>query len=248
MRPRIHADAAAKAAADYAAKKKKRAAKKERAAQKERNRIEQLNSQPPSFPQSYILREKLREAVQNNRPSDEVVALVDELERQEQMEAYNREMRYEAELDAQREQMTQAVLKRGGMLTRGCYLTGAPEGGGLLVLGLPAVTISDAQQARERIGGRRIRHGNQDDQSAQEQPEESEHQHFDKALLKYRPDSGDVSVPWRSALRCYRSKCQRLVLGILPQDIDKPALTARYHCDLHRPLSEFRRHENVKTP
>src|SRR6266566_779383 len=245
-RPRKHANDAVKAAADYAAKKRKRAARK--AAQKTRNQ-RRIDSRPRSFPESYFLRCKLREAVQNNLPSDVVVALVDELERQEQMEEYDREMRHEAKLDAQRNQMTQGLLKRGGMLARGLYLTGAPEGMGLLVLGLPTVTISDAQQGRERVGGIRVRpkgYGSrfQEQIPNWEQPEESEYQHLKKALAGYKPEEGDI---WRPVLHCYRSRCRKLVVGIHPQDIDKPALTARYHCDLHRPLSEFRGHENAKT-
>ena len=103
------------------------------------------------------------------------------------------------------------------------------------------------------VGGSRVRpkgHGSrfQEQIPNWEQPEESEYQHLDKALLKYRPEQGDVSLPWRSALHCHRPGCQRLVVGIHPQDIDKPALTARYHCELHRPLFEFRGHENAKTP
>ena len=163
-------------------------------------------------------------------------------------------MRHEAKLDAQRDQMTQAMLGRGGMLARGLYLTGAPEGMGLLVLGLPTVTISDSQlpiyspSGRAlRVGGKRVRPKGHGSSTTWEQ-EESEYQHFEKALREYRPEQGDVSLPWRSALHCHRPGCQRLVVGIHPQDIDKPALTARYHCELHRPLFEFRGHENAKTP
>jgi hypothetical protein len=120
----------------------------------------------------------------------------------------------------------------GASMSRGLFLTDAPQGQGLLIIGLPVVAISDAKQIRQMVGGRRVRptgHGPRfhEGSDARKQPIQSEHEFIANNFRDL------------SSLRCCRKGCRRLVVGILPQDHDKPRGRWRFHCFLHSPILDF---------
>jgi hypothetical protein len=130
-------------------------------------------------------------------------------------------------------ELTNKILRAEGLsMSRGLFLTDAPRGQGLLIIGLPVVAISDANQVRQMVGGRRVRrtgYGSRFDEEgdARKQPQQSEYQFIEKHFRG------------GSALRCYRKGCNHLVVGILPQDHDKPRGRWRFHCFLHSPIFDF---------
>ena len=220
-RPRIHANDSAKKAAYRDRKRQREEAKKP---------VRRV-----LLTGSAAIRIQLHEAVKGKASKQILTDLAEKLIRAEQMEAFDRETAREIARDSKVNPLS---------LSRGLFLTDAPQGMGLLIVGLPTVEIADAQQVRDMVGGRRVRPKGtsprfQEDVEARSLPVETHAQHFEKQ--------------WRdhSNLRCYRLKCKHLVVGILPQDHDKPQWKWRFHCYLHSPLfslSEFRGREHCKTP
>jgi hypothetical protein len=109
------------------------------------------------------------------------------------------------------------LVAEGLGMSRGMFLTDAPRGQGLLVFGLPKREVN---LGRVQPRG----HGSEDKNFL---PVEFESQFIEK----YFRDT--------SSLRCYRKECLDLVVGILPQDWDKPLARWRFHCYLHSPIWEF---------
>jgi len=111
------------------------------------------------------------------------------------------------------------LVAEGLGMSRGMFLTDAPRGQGLLVFRLPKREVGDLGRVQPRG------HGSDEDKDFL--PVEFESQFIEK----YFRDT--------SSLRCYHKECPDLVVGILPQDWDKPLARWRFHCYLHSPIWEF---------
>lgn len=217
-RPKKYASDEERKAAHAAAKQEKRKQQKEA---KERRRLARTPKFEPTG--ALALRIQLHKAIDANQPKEVIAELYDQVGRAEEIEAREQEMReYDEQLA--RQEARERKIKLDAM-NRGVYMTDAPQGKGLIIVGLPYKEIGTGRVAPVGFGSRQW-----------EDAKRTTHHDIDQEML----DFVNRHFRWTSVLKCYRRGCRYLVVGILPQDLDKPALAARYHCYLHTPIREFR--------
>ena len=216
-RPSVYATKAERDAAHAAAKRKKRDRERER---QEQRREAQIRARYPDHPQHIVNWElTLKGAIESGAPQSLIEAIREEIERERDMQEYERDEAREQRRDRERDAITIEDLKRGAWMKRGEFLSGAPQGEGRLVsegdLGTSVIRISDAQQEESSGagGGKRVTPKGHSIRSHEEtdyrkQPIETESQFVDKWFPK-------------SKLRChgkFKGKdCLFEVVVIIPQ-------------------------------
>lgn len=242
-RPKLYATEEERKAAQAEAKRKKRAGKRKRLDRmRERRRLQGATWVPVvEYPREKLpqLREELRFAIEDGWSKEAIKALEEQIEAIEgqpdtkEMEEYDQQIARQEARDERANAVTLDDLLRGAGLRDGMYIADAPQGKGLLDFRSDVATVSDAQEGRKATtrNGHRVRPKgfgikNHENGDARKDPEETEEQWINKHFH------------WTSLLECYRPGCRRLVIGILPEDIDKPRDKCRYHCDLHTPIHE----------
>lgn len=221
-RPKKYATADEKRAAHAAAKRDKRKKQKEAGERRsEAQRQRSLAAMPRFEPTGALaLRIQLHRAIDEHQPKEVIAELYDEVTRAEEIEEY----------DAQVTRQTAREQKVGlDPMNRGLYMPDAPQGKGLISFS----QHREPQRLKKRFG-RLIGFG-----SKQHEEHKSGHD-LEQEMLSFL----NKHFRWASALKCFRPKCGYLVVGILPQDHDKPRDKWRFHCYLHSPIQEFRGHQN----
>jgi len=219
-RPKKYASDEERKAAHAAAKQDKRKRQKEtRGRRREAQRQRRLAAMPRFEPTGALaLRIQLHRAIDEHEPKEVIAELYDEVARAEEMEEY----------DAQVARQTAREQKvRLDPMNRGLYMPDAPQGKGLILFSAHL----EPRRLKKRFA-RPIGFG-----SKQHEEHKGGHD-LEHEMLSFV----NKHFHWTSALKCYRPRCGYLVVGILPQDHEKPRDRRRFHCYLHSPIQEFRGH------